>query len=126
MALLLVIFIDCLQSLLKPEMHLASKIIFFSDTPTWTERIAQSAGSNNKIKKPLIDLEKVILPEMHIRHGIGTQFIKKLVKDNEEATDFLKGKFKVSDAKLLGGVFNGPKFRALFKVSVTGKGIKTS
>lgn len=48
---------------------------------------------------------------MHIRHGIATQFVKKLVKDNQAAEDYLKQKFKISNAKLLGGVLNGPKIK---------------
>lgn len=50
---------------------------------------------------------------MHIRHGIATQFIKKLVKDNKVAEEYLKRKLKISDAKLIGGVLNGPKIKKL-------------
>lgn len=53
---------------------------------------------------------------MHVRHGVSTQFIKKLVKDNEKATEYLKKKLKITDVKLIGGVLNGPKFKAFFKV----------
>lgn len=88
----------------------------FSDTEIWTRRDNQNIGGKNIINDALIDIDNVIFPEMHIRHGIGTQFIKKLVKDNEAASIFLKEKFKISDAKLDAGVFNGPKFRAIFKV----------
>lgn len=84
----------------------------------WPSRENQDKGSYNIVNDPLIDVDKVILPEMHIRHGIGTQFIKKLVSKNLEAANYLKTKFKITDAKLIGGVLNGPKFRSLFKVAV--------
>lgn len=66
---------DCMS---KCELSLESNYV-------WPERVTYEKG-HNIVNKPLIDIRGVILPEMHIRHGIGSQFLKRLVKDNESAS----------------------------------------
>ncbi|XP_031637300.1 uncharacterized protein LOC116349837 [Contarinia nasturtii] len=62
-------------------------------------------------------MEKVLLPPLHIKLGIVKNFIKALVKrNNERAFQRLQQIFRrLSKAKIKEGVLNGPDIRKLMK-----------
>lgn len=66
---------------------------------------------------PLINIENVLLPPLHVKIGLIAQFIKSLDTDSP-AYDYLNRLFNFkSDAKLVNGIFNGPDIRKLLKNS---------
>lgn len=72
-------------------------------------------GEYNVKFEALVDPKFVILPPLHIKLGLITQFVKPLDKDGE-CFKYLKIKFpKLSDAKIREGIFVGPQIRKLFK-----------
>lgn len=78
-------------------------------------------GTYSKVDDSLIKLEKVIIPPLHIKLELISQFIKGLqIKEhpNPEALLFLKNFFeRKSVAKLAAGILNGPDIRQLLKSS---------
>lgn len=83
-------------------------------TKVWPIRESLSPGQHNVINEPIVDPQNIILPPLHIRLGLGTNFIKKLDFEGP-AFLYLVEKFKsqVSEAKLKAGVLNGPQLRSL-------------
>jgi hypothetical protein len=80
---------------------------------TWPPRETYKLGSHNVIHEPLVEKEKIILPNLHIKLGITKQFVKAL-DHNKPAFQYLKNKFpKISDAKIKEGIFVGPQIREL-------------
>lgn len=80
---------------------------------TWPPRETSKLGSHNVIHEPLVEKEKIILPNLHIKLGITKQFVKAL-DHNKPAFQYLKNKFpKISDAKIKEGIFVGPQIREL-------------
>jgi hypothetical protein len=83
----------------------------------WPPRDSLVPGSHNVVFQPLVDRRKIILPPLHIKLGLMKNFVKALEK-NGKAVLFLKKKFpRVSEAKLLAGIFDGPQIRELMKDS---------
>ena len=65
-----------------------------------------------------MQLEKVILPALHIKLGLMKNFVKALDK-NGEAFHYLKALFpEISDAKLKEGIFVGPQIRKLLNDNI--------
>lgn len=80
---------------------------------TWPPRETYKLGAHNVIHEPLVEKEKIILPNLHIKLGITKQFVKAL-DHNKSAFQYLKNKFpKISDAKIKEGIFVGPQIREL-------------
>ena len=81
----------------------------------WPARNELVPGSHNVLSQPLVDRRKIILPPLHIKLGLMKNFVKALQK-NGKAVIFLKKKFpRVSEAKILAGIFDGPQIRELMK-----------
>ncbi len=81
----------------------------------WPKRSEWKVGSHNVINKSLVDLEKILLPPLHIKLGLMKQFVKALNKDGN-CYKYIKATFpNLSDAKTKEGVFVGPDIRKLMK-----------
>lgn len=72
---------------------------------------------NNAIKPPLIPRNKMLFPPLHIKIGLVTQLIKKLIELNNDVFVTIKTKIlpRLSDAKIIGGVFDGPEIKKIFE-----------
>ena len=63
---------------------------------------------------PLISPSKIAFPVLHLKLGLCQVFIKNL--DSEcECFQYVRQKFRKSDAKLENGVLNGPEIRLILK-----------
>ena len=49
-------------------------------------------GSNNVIKESLVDSSKILLPPLHIKLGLMTQFVKALDKEGD-CSNYITQKF---------------------------------
>lgn len=66
-------------------------------------------------KQPLVKLESIIIPPLHIKLGLVSQFLKTIIKNgNEEVVQFLINKFSITSEKAKSGILNGPKINKLF------------
>lgn len=80
--------------------------------PEWDELIGPR---NNAIKKPLVPRDKILFPPLHIKIGLMTQLMKKILETNDEVFLIIKTILPaLSDAKVKGGIFDGPEIRKLF------------
>lgn len=78
----------------------------------WPERNEHTPGEYNIKNDPLIPREKIILPPLHIKLGLFTNFVKRLP---EAAIDYLKNKFpRITPSKIEAGIFDGTQIRALY------------
>lgn len=81
----------------------------------WPARKTLAPGSPNILYEPLIPHDKVLLPALHIKLGLMTQYVKALNKEGT-AFKYIRNKFpKKSEAKLKEGVFDGPQIRKLMR-----------
>lgn len=66
---------------------------------------------------PLVPIENILLPPLHLKLGLVSQPLKVLGREHKTSSAFLRLKeiFKgeVTEAKLLGGVLTGPQIRKL-------------
>lgn len=63
---------------------------------------------------PLVPRTKILLPPLHIKLGLVTQLFKTLQRKNNNVLCELKRIFPtMTDAKLVGAVFDGPQIRIL-------------
>lgn len=68
--------------------------------------------SLNVAENPLVSRDSIIVPPLHIKLGLMTNFIKAIRESNKEAIDFLDGLFpKLSRFKIDQGIFVGPQIR---------------
>ena len=75
------------------------------------------AGEANINKEPLVEREKIILPQLHIKLGQMKQFVQALNKDSA-CSKYLYDFFpSLSTEKLKAGIFNGPQIRQLIASS---------
>jgi hypothetical protein len=79
------------------------------------------------VRDSLTDPKKVLLPPLHIKLGLIKQFVKALLKEEEEECfKYLCKKFPgLSDAKLKEGIFVGPDVRKLLSDDLFEKTMKT-
>lgn len=71
---------------------------------SWPLRSEYVLGQKNVKNEPLVPLEKIILPPLHIKLGLIKNFVKALRKDGP-GYQFLKTKFPtLSDAKIKEGI----------------------
>lgn len=80
----------------------------------WPERKSLEPGSPNVLKPPLVDVSKILIPPLHLKLGLMTQFVKALDKSGQCFVYMAKKMHTLSDAKLEAGIFDGPKIRQLF------------
>lgn len=70
-------------------------------------------GQKNISYEPLVEPENVLIPGLHIKLSLMTNWVKGLKTDGP-AFAYLKSKFPgLSEAKIKGGVFVGPQIRKL-------------
>ena len=69
----------------------------------------------NVIRKPLVSREKVLLPPLHIKLGLVKQFVKALGFEGEVFQDIHSKFFKLSVAKIKGGIFIGSQISKMLK-----------
>nr|XP_043069770.1 uncharacterized protein LOC122322224 [Drosophila bipectinata] len=80
----------------------------------WPERKSLEPGSPNVLKAPLVDVSKILVPPLHLKLGLKTQFVKALDKTGKCFEYIAKKMPTLSVAKLEAGIFDGPKIRILF------------
>lgn len=79
----------------------------------WPPRESLTPGSKNIIHEKLIELNKVLLPPLHIKLGLMKQFVKALPK-NGDCFKYICNKFPaLSYQKVKEGVFVGSQIRKL-------------
>lgn len=97
----------CLWDSRDRENHYKKKV--------WEKRTEHKPGLKNVIHDPLVEPSKVLIPPLHLKLGMMTQFVKALDKEGD-CFQYLEEKFpEISDAKLQAGVFDGPHIRTLFR-----------
>ena len=82
----------------------------------------------NQIKPPLVNIDRILLPPLHLKLGVWSQLVKALVpssktvrgisivkEGNPAAIEFLHKLICKSDAKLAAGQFTGPEIRKVIK-----------
>lgn len=81
----------------------------------WPERTKHTLGEYNIKNAPLIAQDMIILPPLHIKLGLFTNFVKTLVKNNVTiGIDYLKIQFpRLTTSKIEAGIFDGPQIRKL-------------
>ena len=81
----------------------------------WPTREELTPGMCNVISAPLVSREKVLLPPLHIKLGLVKQLVKALGFEGEVFQDIRSMFFRLSDAKIKGGIFVGPKISTMLK-----------
>ena len=81
-------------------------------TKTWGER-KLIVGKQNVIREPLVTVDRIVLPFLHIKLGLVKQFLKALNKEGECFKYIVNKLSTVSIMKLKAGVLNGPQIRRL-------------
>lgn len=80
----------------------------------WPPRSKTNFSEFNAIKRPLIaDESKILLPPLHLKIGLATQFLKRIDEDID-AFDILTEMFRYkSKSKLKDGILDGSEIRKL-------------
>ena len=81
----------------------------------WPIREELTPGMYNVIKEPLVSLEKVLLPPLHIKLGLVKQFVKALDFQAEVFQEIRLMFPRLSDAKIKRGIFVGPQRSTMLK-----------
>lgn len=77
----------------------------------WPMRTGYIPGVKNVKGKALVARDNIILPPLHIKLGLMTNFVK-AIGENEDAINFLDSMFpKLSRLKIEEGIFVGPQIR---------------
>ena len=69
----------------------------------------------NVIREPLVSREKILVPPLHIKLGPVKQFVKALDFEKEVFQKIRSMFPRLSDAKIKGGIFVGPKISTMLK-----------
>ena len=80
----------------------------------WGSRNTFVPGENSLKENPLVDMNKVLLPPLHIKLGLMKNFVKALHK-NGAAFQHLSLFPGLSAAKLKEGIFVGPQIREVLR-----------
>ncbi|XP_076350488.1 uncharacterized protein LOC143247046 [Tachypleus tridentatus] len=81
----------------------------------WPQRTKFSVESHNVKCEPLVDLQKMLFPLLHIKLGLMKQFVTALDKESA-ASKYLRDFFpKLSAAKVKAGVFVGPQIKKILE-----------
>ena len=76
----------------------------------WPVRESHLTGVANIKNVPLVDLQKILWPPLHIKLGLMKNFVKAMGKCNPSGFAFLYKNFpSISQAKLKEGIFVGPQ-----------------
>lgn len=84
---------------------------------SWPLRADYTVGSENIMNEPLVNRDQILIPPLHIKLGIMTQFIKTLAPESAAMKFILDFYPKISNAKKLAGIFVGPDIRRLLNCS---------
>lgn len=84
-----------------------NSLLDYNSNHMWPDRIDFD-------KQPLVPLEKIAFPFLHIKLGLWQKFVKTLDNDSE-CFKFICENIKKSDAKLRNGVFTGPEIKNIMK-----------
>ena len=82
---------------------------------SWPSRTSFTPGLQNLKSACLVDPQNILLPPLHIKLGLMKNYIKALDKDGRTFRFLRKKFFRISEAKLQAGVFDGPQIRELTK-----------
>jgi hypothetical protein len=75
----------------------------------WPSRKSLEPGTMNVENQRLVDPSKILLPSMHLNHGLMKNVVKTMNQEEASST-YLQEKFlKLSEAKLKEGIFIGPQ-----------------
>lgn len=78
---------------------------------TWPMRRGYTPGEKSVLENPIVPRDRIILPPLHIKLGLMTNFVK-AIGDNAEAINYLENMFpRLSKAKIDHGIFVGPQIR---------------
>jgi hypothetical protein len=81
----------------------------------WPARKFPEPGTMNVENQPLVEPSKILLPSIHLNHGLMKNVLKTMNQEESSFT-YLRAKFpKLSEAKLKEGIFIGPQIRDLIK-----------
>lgn len=98
----------CLWDSYKRDLHYTNHV--------WAKRDKFVLNENNVIHDKLVDPKNIILPALHIKLGIMTQFVKTL---NGKPIERLKKLLPwISSSKIEAGVFNGPEIDKILEDSI--------
>lgn len=79
----------------------------------WPTRGPLTPGTKNVMNVPPVEPTKVLLPTLHIKLGIMSQFVRALDKDSECFKYICSVYHRMTLDKLKAGVFTGPQIRKL-------------
>lgn len=97
----------CLWDSRDREKHWVKKV--------WEKRSKWEIGTYNVVYKKLVDVEKILIPPLHIKLGLMKQFVKAL-NTNSKCFKYIRSQFPhLSDAKVQEGIFVGPDIRKLMQ-----------
>jgi hypothetical protein len=82
-------------------------------TREWPVRQDLNPGTHNVINQPLIPVEKILLPPLHIKLGLVKQFVKALDPAGAAFQHIQQMFPKLSAAKVAGGIFVGPQIKSM-------------
>ena len=81
----------------------------------WPTQEELAPGIYNVIRESLLSREKILLPPLHAKLGLVKQFVKALDFEAEIFQEIRSMFPKLSDAKIKGGIFVGPKINTMLK-----------
>lgn len=82
----------------------------------WQLRKNFKIGMYSVIHTPLVNFKKIIMPPLHIKLGVATQYLKTVLKENDNALKAVKQIFPgKTNEKIMAGIFDGPALRKLLK-----------
>ena len=80
----------------------------------WAERRFFVPGTRNVKHDPLVDLEKILLPPLHINLSLVKQFIKAMNKDGD-GFQHISALFPFLSEAKKAGIFTGPQVRLMLQ-----------
>ena len=81
----------------------------------WGSRSTFVLGEHSLKENPLVDMNKVLLPPLHIKLGLMKNFVKALHKNGAAFQHLSTVSPGLSAAKLKEGIFVGPQIREVLK-----------
>ena len=84
----------------------------------WPKQTSLMPGEKNVVNSPLVFLEKIYLPRLHIKLGLMKNFVKGMDKTSR-GFQYVRNKFpNVNDTIIKEGIFIGPQIRELMQDSL--------
>ena len=80
----------------------------------WPARDDLQPEAHNVKHNALVPVDKILLPPLHIKLGLIKQFVTALDRDGETFQEMRSIFLKLSEAKVVAGVFVGPQLRQMF------------